>query len=235
MLEDCYGINLRHLQRMAEQFYGDDDLSLWMPHTDAARGPYTPGMLHRCAVMHKAVTILMLKMECCVIDRNPDFKMKGRDFLRHIDWEKGNRHRKRQFIPPAGYELPHRRPRRPPPGSIRTSQEWCSTSSSSSFRQSEKLQQHIEFLYAKGSVYRIENGNLLYHGVVPMTRSGRSFAVERFEGHGYFRTRPYGLLRRARPPGLLSARKALLRARAGRTFCGICGAASCRRCSAAAP
>ena len=42
MLEDCYGINLRHLQRMAEQFYGNDDLTLWMPHTDAARGPYTP-------------------------------------------------------------------------------------------------------------------------------------------------------------------------------------------------
>ncbi len=89
MLEDCYGINLRHLQRMAEQFYGNDDLTLWMPHTDAARGPYTEGMLHRCAVMHKAVTILMLKMECKVIDRNPDFKMQGRDFLRHIDWEKG--------------------------------------------------------------------------------------------------------------------------------------------------
>ena len=46
MLEDCYGINLRHLQRMAEQFYGEDDLSIWMPHTDAARGPYTQGMLH---------------------------------------------------------------------------------------------------------------------------------------------------------------------------------------------
>ena len=54
MVEDCYGINLRHLQRMAEQFYGDDDLTIWMPHTDTARGPYTPGMLHRCAVMHKA-------------------------------------------------------------------------------------------------------------------------------------------------------------------------------------
>ena len=25
MLEDCYGINRRHLQRMAEQFYGNDD------------------------------------------------------------------------------------------------------------------------------------------------------------------------------------------------------------------
>ena len=53
-----------------------------------------------------------------------------------------------------------------------------------SFRQSEKLQQHVEFLYAKGSVYHIENGNLLYHGAVPMTRKG-TFAVERFEGHAY--------------------------------------------------
>ena len=44
-----------------------------------------------------------------------------------------------------------------------------------SFRQSERLQQHVEFLYAKGSVYHIENGNLLYHGVVPMTKTG-SFA-----------------------------------------------------------
>jgi predicted phosphodiesterase len=52
------------------------------------------------------------------------------------------------------------------------------------FRQSEKLQQHVEFLYAKGSVYHIENGNLLYHGAVPMTRKG-TFAVERFEGHAY--------------------------------------------------
>ena len=36
-----------------------------------------------------------------------------------------------------------------------------------SFRQSERLQQHIEFLYAKGSVYHIENGNLLYHALCP--------------------------------------------------------------------
>ena len=37
---------------------------------------------------------------------------------------------------------------------------------------------------AKGSIYHIENGNLLYHGVVPMTEKG-TFAVERFEGHSY--------------------------------------------------
>ncbi len=38
--------------------------------------------------MHKAITILMLKLECQVIDRNPDFQMQGRDYLRRIDWSK---------------------------------------------------------------------------------------------------------------------------------------------------
>ena len=182
MLEDCYGINLRHLQRMAEQFYGDDDLTLWMPHTDAARGPYTPGMLHRCAVMHKAVTILMLKMECRVIDRNPDFKMQGRDFLRRIDWEKGT-------VTVGGKEYPLRDTSFPTvdpadPAKLNPDEQVVLDKLVQSFRQSEKLQQHIEFLYAKGSVYHIENGNLLYHGVVPMTKNG-SFAVEQFEGHSY--------------------------------------------------
>lgn len=102
-----------------------------------------------------------------------------------------------------------------------------------SFRQSEKLQQHVEFLYAKGSVYHIENGNLLYHGAVPMTKKG-TFAVERFEGHAYSgralmdycdeRARRGYFAPRAAPP-----------ARADRISCGICGAASSRPCTAAAP
>ena len=182
MVEDCYGINLRHLQRMAEQFYGDDDLTIWMPHTDAARGPYTPGMLHRCAVMHKAITILMLKLECQVIDRNPDFEMQDRDFLRRINWEKGT-------VMVSGREYPMRDMSFPTvdpadPTALNSDEKVVLQKLVQSFRQSEKLQQHVEFLYAKGSVYHIENGNLLYHGAVPMTRKG-TFAVERFEGHAY--------------------------------------------------
>ena len=38
--------------------------------------------------MHKAISILMFKLECHVIDRNPDFQMQGRDYLRRIDWSK---------------------------------------------------------------------------------------------------------------------------------------------------
>jgi fructose-1,6-bisphosphatase-3 len=47
------------------------------------------------------------------------------------------------------------------------------------FRQSVKLQMHIRFLYSKGSLYKVHNGNLLYHGCVPMTEDGQllSFTI----------------------------------------------------------
>ena len=182
MLEDCYGINLRHLQRMAEQFYGEDDLSIWMPHTDAARGPYTEGMLHRCAVMHKAISILMFKLECQVIDRNPDFQMQGRDYLRHIDWSAHTVQVGEKRYPLRDTSFPTVDPA--DPAKLNPDEQLVLRKLVQSFRQSERLQQHIEFLYAKGSVYHIENGNLLYHGAVPMNTKG-GFAVEHFEGRCY--------------------------------------------------
>ena len=182
MLEDSYGINLRHLQRLADHYYGGDDLTIWMPHTDAARGPYTEGMLHRCAVMHKAISIIMFKLECAVIDRNPDFQMEGRDYLRRIDFARGT-------VDIAGRQYPLRDTSFPTvdpagPAALNPDEQLVLDTLVASFRQSEKLQQHVRFLYAKGSVYHIENGNLLYHGAVPMTEKG-AFAAERFEGRLY--------------------------------------------------
>ena len=42
-----------------------------------------------------------------------------------------------------------------------------------SFRHSEKLQRHVRFLYSKGSMYKVHNGNLLFHGCIPMTNDGK--------------------------------------------------------------
>jgi fructose-1,6-bisphosphatase-3 len=41
-----------------------------------------------------------------------------------------------------------------------------------SFLKSEKLQKHIRFLFSRGSMYKIVNGNLLYHGCIPFTAAG---------------------------------------------------------------
>ena len=38
---------------------------------------------------------------------------------------------------------------------------------------SEKLQQHVRFIYNKGSMYLVSNHNVLYHGCIPMTPTGK--------------------------------------------------------------
>ncbi len=123
----------------------------------------------------------MFKLECQVIDRNPDFQMQGRDFLRRIDWATNGSYWE-QDCPLRDTAFPTVDPA--DPAALNDDEKLVLRKLVQSFRQSEKLQQHVEFLYAKGSVYHIENGNLLYHGVVPMTAKG-SFAVERFEGRRY--------------------------------------------------
>ena len=41
-----------------------------------------------------------------------------------------------------------------------------------SFRHSEKLQKLTRYLYSKGGLYKVINGNLLFHGCVPMREDG---------------------------------------------------------------
>ena len=41
-----------------------------------------------------------------------------------------------------------------------------------SFRESAKLQAHVDFLFDRGSVYLVHNGDLLFHGCVPMNDDG---------------------------------------------------------------
>lgn len=48
------------------------------------------------------------------------------------------------------------------------------------FMRCEKLQRHVRFLYAKGGMYKIYNGNLLYHGCVPLNEDGSFQKVEIF-------------------------------------------------------
>ena len=52
----------------------------------------------------------------------------------------------------------------------------------SSFVNSEKLQAHTRMLFAKGSMYKIFNSNLLFHGCIPMNEDGS--LTEKFKSLG---------------------------------------------------
>ena len=57
----------------------------------------------------------------------------------------------------------------------------------------EKLQRHMRFLFTKGSLYKVYNGNLLYHGCVPMNEDGSFTSVELF-GKSYAGKELYDVL-----------------------------------------
>ena len=42
----------------------------------------------------------------------------------------------------------------------------------SAFRNCEKLQNHVRLLLDKGGLYKTYNGNLLFHGSIPLNEDG---------------------------------------------------------------
>ena len=175
-LEGGYGISLRQLERFAQNTYADSDVSRWMPHADPRTAS---GDLTAAARMHKAVTVMMLKLEAHVIARNPDFALQGRDFLNHIDFAAGTVDYHGTVYPLLDCDFPTVTPA--DPTALTAEEQYILDGLVRSFAESERLQRHVQFLYAHGAFYKICNGNLLYHGAVPMTEDG-AFAAIRFEG-----------------------------------------------------
>ena len=175
-LEGGYGISLRRLERFAQNTYADSDVSRWMPHADPRTAS---GDLTAAARMHKAVTVMMLKLEAQVIARNPDFALQGRDFLNHIDFAAGTVDYHGTVYPLLDCDFPTVSPA--DPTALTAEEQYILDGLVRSFAESERLQRHVQFLYAHGAFYKICNGNLLYHGAVPMTEDG-AFASIRFEG-----------------------------------------------------
>ena len=175
-LEGGYGISLRQLERFAQSTYADSDVSRWIPHADPRTAA---GDLTAAAQMHKAVTVMMLKLEAQVIARNPDFDLQGRDFLNHIDFAAGTVDYHGTVYPLLDCDFPTVDPAAPT--TLTPEEAHVIAGLVRSFAESERLQRHVQFLYAHGAFYKICNGNLLYHGAVPMTEDG-AFAAIRFEG-----------------------------------------------------
>ena len=175
-LEGGYGITLRQLERFAQSTYADSDVSRWIPHADPRTAA---GDLTAAAQMHKAVTVMMLKLEAQVIARNPDFDLQGRDFLNHIDFAAGTVDYHGTVYPLLDCDFPTVDPAAPT--TLTAEEAHVIAGLVRSFAESERLQRHVQFLYAHGAFYKICNGNLLYHGAVPMTEDG-AFAAIRFEG-----------------------------------------------------
>ena len=169
-LEDGYGLNLRPLALFAEEVYRHTDVSAFWPKL-MKDGSYSSEDLARVARMHKAIAVILCKLECQVVRRNPDFDMMDRALLEKVDFVTqtvevdGKSYRMRDCDFPT---VDPEDPSRLTAGEQEVMDKLCQ-----SFTESERLARHVRFLYANGSVYKIENGNLLFHGAIPFDRNGQ--------------------------------------------------------------
>jgi fructose-1,6-bisphosphatase-3 len=126
--------------------------------------------------MHKAISIIQFKLEGQIILKHPEFKMDNHLLLDKIDYEKGT-----ITIDSKTYKLKDTNfPTVDPadPYKLTDAEQELMESLRSSFLHSEKLQNHVKFLYTKGSIYQCINNNLLYHGCIPMNADGSFTEVE---------------------------------------------------------
>lgn len=174
LLEDGYGINLVPLARLAMNQYGEDYCSCFK--VDYRQENYDVRDAKLDEKMHKAITIIQLKLEGQLIRRHPEFHMEDRLLLDKIDLKKGT-----VILDGKEYELKDKNfPTLYPDDVYRLTPEEADVVDrlKYSFLNCEKLQEHIRFLYANGGLYKIYNDNLLYHGCVPMTKEGEFEKVE---------------------------------------------------------
>ena len=171
VIETGYGISLRPLSVFANETYKHHDthcFNIKLLGDDAENHSEKDKLLS--ARMYKAISIILFKLEGQKVMRHPEFNMNDRLLLDKIDYQNKTITIGDTVYPLEDCDFPTVDPS--DPYALTEEESLVIDQLTESFRQSEKLQEHIRFLYSKGSLYKTYNGNLLFHGCVPMTEDG---------------------------------------------------------------
>ena len=175
ILEDAYGINVLPLASFALEAYKDDPCVAF-----GLKGnpDLPPQELEMNVKIQKAMAIIQFKVETQLIDENPGFGLEGRKLLDKIDYERGT-----VMLDGIEYELTDTVfPTVDPadPYRLTPEEEDVMQRLEQAFTGCEKLQRHMRFFLDAGSLYKICNGNLLFHACVPLNADGSLMETEVF-------------------------------------------------------
>ena len=184
VVETGYGISLRPLSVFANEVYKDCDVSRFAVKITDEAAQYTEKDKLLSARMHKAITVILFKLEGQKIMRHPSYGMADRLLLDKIDYADRSVTIGGKKYHLEDCDFPTVDPS--DPYALTAEENAVIDQLTASFLHSEKLQRHVRFLYSKGSLYKIYNGNLLYHGCIPMEPDGSfmSFTIGGQERRG---------------------------------------------------
>ena len=185
VIETGYGISLRPLSIFPNEVYQNCDthrFAVKLTGEDKEHISQKDQLLS--ARMHKAITVILFKLEGQKILRHPEYGMEDRLLLDKIDYANRCITIGGVTYPLEDCDFPTVDPA--DPYTLTEEENQVIDQLTASFRRSEKLQKHVRFLYSKGSMYLCYNGNLLFHGCIPMTADGKlmSFTIGGHERSG---------------------------------------------------
>ena len=180
VVEEGYGINMLPLATFALKAYKDDPCTRFVFKVAPSGADNMESDLIK--KMHKAIAIIRFKLEGQLIKKWPEYGMNERLLLEHIDYEQGNIELEGRTYKLLDTSFPTIDPA--DPYRLTEGEEEVIQRLRSSFIHCEKLKNHVGLLLKKGSMYKVYNGNLLFHGCIPMEEDG-SFAKVNIYGKEY--------------------------------------------------
>ena len=173
ILEEGYGINIRTITEFAMEEYGDKDSIIFKPKiVDEKNSQFDQIIMEKT---QQAAAIIQFKLEGAIIKKHPEYEMDDRLLLDKINYKKGKIHINGKTYDLVENYFPTINPDNPYELSVK--EKDVVKKLVKSFKNSEKLQRHIQFLYSKGNIYKVFNDNLLIHGCVPMDSAGEFVKV----------------------------------------------------------
>ncbi|RLD72349.1 MAG: class 3 fructose-bisphosphatase [Bacteroidetes bacterium] len=168
-LEDAYGINLMPLATFAMKTYDGDPCKSFIPLNTPTENL---GSTHIKLIskMHKAISIIEMKLKGEIVKRNPEMNMEDRLLLEFINYQKGTITIDGRELELSDSLFPTIDPENPyelTPDELELTEKL-----QFSFLNCEKLERHIKTLFSKGSTFLVHNSNLLYHGCIPLDEKG---------------------------------------------------------------
>lgn len=174
LIEDVYGINLRHLLMFAQETY--KSALVFRPRKTSVDAYYDNPETNIRAKLHKAIFVIMHKLEGQMIKRNPNFKLDHRLLLEGINKEHSTITIEGVSYPIKDADFPTIDPQ--DPYRLTDEEQAIIDELQQSFLKSPRLQKHMRFFIERGSMYLVVNNNLLYHALVPMNEDGTFKDVE---------------------------------------------------------
>ena len=172
VIETGYGISLRPLSIFANEVYKDTDTHCFkVKLTGPDAEQYTEKDKLLSARMYKAISMILFKLEGQKCMRRPEFGMADRLMLDKVNYADKTITIDGKTYAMEDCDFPTVDPANP--YQLTPEENAVIDQLTDSFRHSEKLQRHTRFLYTKGGMYKVHNGNLLFHGCIPMTKDGQ--------------------------------------------------------------